>query len=278
MGPLDPGTLSRTSGTARPDLHTHLYWESTGDGPTVLLIMGLGLSGGAWWRTVDALSPRFRVVTFDNRGVRHSRGLRPTYTTEAMADDAVAVLDALGVADVHVYGLSLGGMVAQQLALRHRRRVRSLVLGATMSGGRQAHLADDEVLAFFRGRADRPREEAAWASVAYNYGKRCRDLHADRIAEDIRQRLAHDFDEAAYQAQLMAAAMHNCTSRLSRLEVPALVVHGEDDRVIPVGNAHVMAERLPHCRLHLLPETGHLYTTEAPEADAEVARFLESVG
>jgi pimeloyl-ACP methyl ester carboxylesterase len=240
--------------------------------------MGLGLSGGAWWRTVDALSSRFRIVTFDNRGVGHSRGLTPTYTTEAMADDAVAVLDALNLADAHVYGLSLGGMVAQQLALRHRRRVRSLVLGATTSGGRQAHVADEEVLAFFRSRAVRPREEAAWASVAYNYGERCRELHADWIAEDLRQRLAHDFDEVAYEAQLVAAAMHNCTSRLGRIEVPALVVHGEEDRVMPVGNAHVMAERLPHARLHLLPETGHLYTTEAPEADGEVARFLESVG
>ena len=278
MEPLDPGTLSRASGTAWPDPHTQLYWESTGDGPPVLLVMGLGLSGGAWWRTVDALSSRFRVITFDNRGVGRSRGLTPTYTTDAMADDAVAVLDALGIADAHVYGMSLGGMVAQQLALRHRRRVRSLVLGATTSGGPQAHVADDEVIAFFRGRTHRAREEAAWASVTYNYGKRCRDLHPDRIAEDIRRRLSHPFDEAAYEAQLMAAALHNCTSRLGRIEVPSLVVHGEEDRVIPVGNAHVMADRLPRCRLHLLPDTGHLYTTEAPEADAEVARFLEAVG
>ena len=99
---------------------------------------------------------------------------------------------------------------------------------------------------------------------------RCREQHADRIAEDIRRRLAYKFDEAAYQAQLMAAALHNCTSRLHRIKVPALVVHGEDDRVVPVDNAHLIASRLPHGRLHLLEGTGHLYTTEAPEADAEV--------
>jgi pimeloyl-ACP methyl ester carboxylesterase len=265
------------SGTAHPDLHTELYWESTGEGPPVLLVMGLGLSGGAWWRTVDTLSRRFRVITFDNRGVGRSRGLTPAYTTEALADDAVAVLDALAIDRANVYGLSLGGMVAQQLALRHPRRVRSLVLGATTPGGRRAQLADEEVMSFFRDRADLPREEAAWASVAYNYGRRCRDRHADRIAEDIRRRLANEFDEAAYQAQLMAAALHNCASRLARIDVPALVVHGEDDRVVPVANAHVLASRLRHGRLHLLPETGHLYTTEAPDADAEVARFLATV-
>src|SRR3954463_5669103 len=175
------------TGTAQPDLHTELYWESTGEGHPVLLVMGLGLSGGAWWRTVDTLSRGFRVITFDNRGVGRSRGLTPAYTTEALADDAVAVLDALEITEANVYGLSLGGMVAQQIALRHPRRVRSLVLGATTPGGRparpagrplvpgppppggrRARLADDEVMAFFTGRGQRPREEAAWASVAYN--------------------------------------------------------------------------------------------------------------
>ena len=278
LEPLDPRPPCSASGTARPDLYTELYWESTGEGPPLLLVMGLGLSGGAWWRTVETLRHDFRVITFDNRGVGRSRGLTPAYTTEALADDAAAVLDALGVADAHVYGLSLGGMVAQQIALRHPRRVRSLVLGATTPGGRLARLADDEVMAFFSTRSQLSREEATWASVDFNYGQRCRDQHADRIAEDIRRRLAYNFDEAAYQAQLMAAALHNCTNRLGRIEVPALVIHGEEDRVVPVENAHLIASRLRHGRLHLLPDTGHLYTTETPEADAEVARFLEAVG
>ena len=272
---MPPATAT---GTARPDLHTQLYWESTGEGEPVLLVMGLGLSGGAWWRTVDSLSRDFRVITFDNRGVGRSRGLTPAYTTEALADDAVAVLDALEITRANVYGLSLGGMVAQQIALRHPRRVRSLVLGATTPGGRRAKTADQEVMSFFFNRDQRPREEAAWASVAYNYGRRCREQHSDRIAEDIRRRLAHAFDEDAYKAQLMAAALHNCTSRLHRIKAPALVVHGEDDRVVPVDNARLIASRLPDGRLHLLEGTGHLYTTEAPEADAEVARFFEAVG
>src|SRR4029079_1663466 len=149
LEPLDPRPPCSASGTARPDLYTELYWESTGEGPPLLLVMGMGLSGGAWWRTVETLSRDYRVITFDNRGVGRSRGLTPAYTTEALADDAVAVLDALAIEQANIYGLSLGGMVAQQIALRHPRRVRSLVLGATTPGGRRAKTADEDVMAFF---------------------------------------------------------------------------------------------------------------------------------
>lgn len=257
-----------------PDGRTRLYWESSGAGAPVLLIHGLGLSGGAWWRTVDALSPSLRVVTFDHRGIGRSESLMPAFTTEAMADDAVSVLDAVGLDAVHVYGFSLGGMVAQQLALRHPRRVRSLVLGATQPGGRRAVTADGEVLAFFRRRPGMGREEAAWESVPFNYGARCRAEHPERIAEDIDWRLGQPFNAHAYRAQIFAAALHNCYGRFDRIRVPTLVVHGAHDRIIPVENAHLMAERLPDCRLNVLEASGHLYATEEPEVDHAIGRFF----
>ena len=253
-----------------------LYWESTGTGTPVLLIHGLGLSGGAWWRTVDALSPTLRVITFDHRGIGRSESLTPAYTTEAMADDAVSILDELGLESAHVYGISLGGMIAQQFALRHPDRIRSLVLGATQPGGRRAVHADAEVMAFFRQRSRMGKEEAAWASVEFNYGPRCRAEHADRIADDIERRLEQPFNAQAYRAQLFAAAMHNCYGRLDRILVPTFVVHGALDRVIPVANAHLMAERLPNCRLSVLETSGHLYPTEAPEVDGEIGGFFEA--
>jgi pimeloyl-ACP methyl ester carboxylesterase len=256
------------------DGRTRLYWESRGDGAPVLLIHGLGLSGGAWWRTVDALSPGMCVITFDNRGIGRSESLMPAYTTEAMADDAVAVLDDLGLEDAHVYGISLGGMVAQQIALRHANRVRSLVLGATQPGGRRAVHAVEEVLSFFRRRSGMLMEEAAWASVPYNYGERARGEQVDRIADDIERRLTNPFNEQAYRAQLFAAALHNCYGRLDRIRAPVLVVHGERDRVIPVENAHLLAGRIPGSELCLLPEAGHLYPTEEPGVDAQIGAFF----
>jgi pimeloyl-ACP methyl ester carboxylesterase len=262
-----------SSGSTR----TGLYWESTGEGPPVLLIMGLGLSGGAWWRTVPVLSRRFRVITFDNRGVGRSHSRRYSFTTEAMADDAVSVLDAAGVAHAHVYGISLGGMAAQQLALRHPARTASLVLGATHPGGPRAVAPDDQVLEFLHRRPDLPDDEAAWASVPYNYGRRFRLGGGARIAEDIAQRLAHPFPADAYRAQLYAARLHNCLGRLSRVRVPTLIVHGRDDRMIPARNAELLASRIPASELRILPHSGHLYPTEQPDVDEEIASFFAGV-
>jgi pimeloyl-ACP methyl ester carboxylesterase len=240
----------------------------------VLLIHGLGLSGGAWWRTVDALAPSMRVITFDHRGIGQSASLTYAYTTEAMADDAVTILDALHIDRLHVYGFSLGGMVAQQIALRHPERVRSLVLGGTHSGGRRASRPDTDVIAFFQRRDRMPPEQAAWASVPFNYGPRSQAQQADRIAEDIERRLQNPFNERAYRAQLLAASLHNCYGRLERIGAPTLVVHGELDRIIPVANAHMTAERVPSAELKILKDAGHLYPTEEPAVDKAIGSFF----
>jgi pimeloyl-ACP methyl ester carboxylesterase len=256
------------------DARTRLYWESAGTGDPVLLIHGLGLSGGAWWRTVDALAPSMRVITFDHRGIGQSESTTYAYTIEAMADDAVSILDALAIDRVHVYGFSLGGMVAQQVAIRHPERVQALVLGGTHSGGRRMEFPDPEVMAFFRRRAGMPAEQAAWSSVPYNYGPRGRARQVDRIAEDIERRLTNPFNERAYQAQLLAASMHNCYGRLDRIRAPTLVVHGAQDRIIPVANAHMTSERVPGAQLRILPDAGHIYPTEEPAVDEAVGAFF----
>jgi 3-oxoadipate enol-lactonase len=259
-----------------PEWPVSLHWERTGSGAPVLLIMGLGLSGGAWWRTVPVLAKRLEVLTFDNRGVGRSRALVHAYTTDAMADDAVSVLDAAAAERVHVYGISLGGMVAQQVALRHPERVRSLVLGATHAGGPRVHAPDREVLAFLWQRQMMRQQDAARRSVPFNYSERCRAEHPERIAEDLAQRLAHPFPEHAYRAQMWAAALHNCYGSLNRIEVPTLVVHGSHDRMIPVENGRMIAERIPGAQLVELEESGHLYPTEAPEVDEAIAEFLQA--
>jgi 3-oxoadipate enol-lactonase len=252
-----------------------VYYESVGRGPAVLLILGQGMSTEAGWRTVERLAGQFRVLTFDNRDMgRSDRSMWP-YLVSQMAGDAVAVLDAAGEARAHVYGFSLGGMVAQEIALRHRDRVRGLVLGATTPGGPRAVPQDTQVLTFFTRVGAMGPEEAEWAAVPYSYGERTRRAAGHRIAEDIERRLRHPPDAVASLHQVAAAAAHSTHSRLGDIVAPTLVVHGWQDMIQSPHNARVLADAIPGAELRLWPQAGHLYVTDEPEADCAVARFLE---
>lgn len=252
-----------------------LHYESTGaHGAPVLLVMGLGMNATGWWRTVPVLAERFRVLSFDNRGVGRSGRPPGPYSTAQMADDAVAVLDAADEASAHVYGISLGGMIAQEIALRHPDRVRALILGATTPGGTRAAPADAETLAFFQRRADMPAEEAVWASVPYNYAARTWRDHGERVAQDIAQRLRFPIEPEPYRAQLAAALGHDALDRLGGVQAPTLVVHGEEDRMVPPANARLLADAIPGAELETLPGAGHLYPTDEPSADRAIAGWL----
>jgi 3-oxoadipate enol-lactonase len=251
-----------------------LYWESTGSGAPVLLVMGLGMNATGWWRTVGVLSRSFTAIAFDNRGVGRSGKPAGPYSVPDMADDAIAVLDAAGHERAHVYGISLGGMIAQEIALRHPERVDALVLGATTPGGEHAVPADEQALAFFRRRGEMTAEEAVWASVPYNYGPRTRAENAQAIGEDIVQRLRYPIEPEPYMAQLAAALGHDAYDRLGHVAAPTLVVHGEADRMVAPANAALIAGRVPGAERLMLPDAGHLYPTDDPSADEAVARFL----
>jgi 3-oxoadipate enol-lactonase len=250
-----------------------LYYESAGEGPPVLLVMGLGMTHDAWWRTVPVLARCFRVLTFDNRGVGRSEPTGLPYTVSAMAEDAVAVLDAAGEDRVHVYGLSLGGMVAQEVALRHADRVRTLVLGATTPGGLEAPVSPDGV-ALLTGAMGMRHEEAIRASVPSLYAEETRRRHAPRIEEDVARRAGEPPGLVSYSQQLAAASGHTTLDRLERISAPTLVVHGEEDAIVPAANAHLIADAIPAAELELRRSAGHLYVTDDPQADRLIRRFL----
>jgi pimeloyl-ACP methyl ester carboxylesterase len=251
-----------------------LHWESSGAGEPVLLIMGLGMNATGWWRTVPVLAERFRVIAFDNRGVGRSPRPPGPYAIEELADDAMAVLDAAGERSAHVYGISLGGMIAQHVALRHPDRVRSLVLGATTPGGKHAVPAAPEVQAFLRLRGQMTAEAAVWGSVPINYGPATRRDGGNRIAQDIERRLRYPIQSEPYAAQLAAALGHDTFDRLPEIEHPTLVVHGEDDVLVPPGNGRLLADRIPGAELRLYPGAAHLYFTDEERVDRDVRDWL----
>src|SRR3954470_3481691 len=253
-----------------------LHWESFGTGSAVLLVPGQGMTAEAWWSTIPVLSRSFRVIAFDHRDTGSSSRSPWPYSVPQMADDAVAVLDAAGEQRAHVYGISLGSLVAQEVALRHPDRVDGLVLGASSAGGFAAYKPPPTSFAqtFLVRAGGMATEEAEWAAIPYTYAERTRRLHPERIATDIGHRLSPPPEPMTYMQQAAAVATHDAFDRLNELAVPTLVVHGEEDVFIPPANALVLAERIPGAVLRLWPDAAHMYPIDEPQADAEIARFL----
>jgi pimeloyl-ACP methyl ester carboxylesterase len=250
-----------------------LYYERRGAGEPILLIMGMSGTHLSWGDPfLDALGDDLDVVTYDHRGIGES-GAQPDSTTiVGLADDAAGVLDALGWETAHVLGVSMGGMVAQELALRHPERIRRLVLGCTYPGGEGARLADEDVV-----------QELGGALMS---GDRERQLRAGYSAN---LSAAYTGDEANFEsfhamvtklpvpvpvimAQMQAVLGHDTSARLMAIDKPTLVIHGTEDRMLPMINGELIAGLIPDARLELLEGLGHMFWWEQPERSAALVR------
>src|ERR1700751_416956 len=146
-----------------------IYWDEQGQGEPVLLIMGLGYPSAMWYRTRPALAARYRTIAMDNRGVGRSDTPPGPYSIRLMAWDAAAVLNAAGIERAHVFGVSMGGMIAQEFVLQYPRRVLSLILGCTAAGGPTAVRAEPEAIQMLMRREKISPEQAAEAAVPFIY-------------------------------------------------------------------------------------------------------------
>jgi len=251
---------------------TRIYWEETGAGDPVLLIMGLGYSHDMWHRTRPALSQRYRTIAFDNRGVGQSDVPAGPYTMAQMAADAAAVLDAAQVDRAHVFGISMGGMIAQEFALTYPARVRSLILACTACGGRNAIAAAPNVLQVVMARATMTPEEGAQAIVPFVYD---RATPRERIEEDLAIRRRTYPTAAGYLGQVQAIMAWTSLDRLPNIQAPTLILHGESDELVPPENARILEKHIRGSRLVMLPHASHIFTTDQPEAShREILRFL----
>jgi 3-oxoadipate enol-lactonase len=249
-----------------------IYWDEQGEGEPILLIMGLGYSSVMWYRTRPILATQYRTLAFDNRGVGRSDLPAGPYSIPLMASDAAAVLDAAKQESAHIFGISMGGMIAQEFALKYPNRARSLILGCTSVGGLAAVRAEPEATQMLMTRDKMGPEQAAQAAVPFIYHPA---TPRTRIDEDLAVRRPWFPRPEAYVAQLQGILAWEAYSRLPGIGVPTLVIHGEWDRLVPPANARIIAERIPGAELVMIPHASHLLFTDQPAATHDaILRFL----
>ncbi len=251
---------------------TDLHYELRGSGEPLLLVQGMSGTHASWGEPFLAAleSAGFECLYYDHRGIGHSAAWRTPFSLVDLAEDAIGLLDAVGWETAHVMGISMGGMVAQELALAHPDRVRTLTLGCTYAGGPGGVLTAAGVV-----------QELGAAMLS---GNRERALRAGYTVNVSKAFAAEEENWTTFRAmassvpapvpvimlQMQAIASHDTSARLASISAPTLVMHGTEDRMLPIANGRAIAEAIPGARLEVLDGVGHMFWWEQPARSAEL--------
>jgi 3-oxoadipate enol-lactonase len=250
-----------------------IYDETHGDGRPLVLISGIGYTSWQWHRMVPLLATHFKVIIFDNRGVGQSDKPDGPYTAHMLAADTVGLLDALGIEKAIILGHSMGGFIAQALALEFPHQVEKLILCSTNFGGPRHIPITPEAMKVLMDVSSDPLtrfRNGLYISTAPGWAEQ----NPEMIQEWVEWRAANPIEPAPYQAQLAIglgllkeeAAFEN---QLYRIRVPSLILFGEYDMVVPPANAALLAEKIPDSKVVILPDAGHFFPIEVPGAASQ---------
>jgi pimeloyl-ACP methyl ester carboxylesterase len=249
-------------------------YEISGQGEPLVLIPGISYDRWMWRKMIPGLAEHFQVISVDNRGSGESDSPPGSYTAEMMAQDTTGLLDALEIPQAHILGHSMGGFVAQALAIHYPHYIKKLILSSTTFGGPRHIPITQEALAVLTDITSPPLkrfQNGLDVSTAPGFA----EAHPEIIQEWIEYRLGNPIQPAAYQSQLAVglSLVHEANSfeqHLAQIDKPTLVLSGAEDKVVPPGNARLIADRIPNSRLHILENAGHFYPLETPEAAVRV--------
>lgn len=255
-----------------------IYYETHGSGFPVLFISGLGAGTWAWEPQVPFFSRRYRMIVFDNRGAGRTSTPPGPYSIEQMALDTVRLLHSLDIEKTFVAGLSMGGMIAQELALILPHRIQGLVLAATHPGGNMRISGSDEVYQRLMDNSGLGPEEIVDKNIPILFSPESVTNRPKLIqAYRERQKDIPVQPEHAFAAQQAAIQGFDCSDRLGKIQAPTLLLAGEDDQLIPADNARRMAEHIPDSRIKILPQAGHLiHMEQLDEFNQTVNEFFQA--
>ncbi|MBY0274216.1 alpha/beta hydrolase [Candidatus Binatia bacterium] len=266
-----------------------LYYEEHGSGDPLLLIMGLAADSQAWMFQIPDFAKEYRVIAFDNRGVGRSSKPAGPYSIHEMADETAGLLDALKIDRAHVVGVSMGGMIAQELVLRHPERVRALVLACTYPEPD----ADIERTRTFTVQQFGGSIDASGAMhvdlKAINpmmfmqqllpnvFNQTFIEKELPKLMQIFAGALQYGFSMEAILGQVGAVMSHKATDRLHQIKSPTLVITGDADRLVPPAGSEILAREIPNAKLVKIPGGSHGFNFETPDVfNREVLDFLRT--
>ncbi len=253
-----------------------LYYELHGQGPAVLMIQGLGFSSKFWARQIPALAPHFQVVVFDNRGAGQSDKPKEPYTIGLMAQDAVGLLDHLGIAKAHVIGASMGGYIAQVLAVNHPERVEKLVLMCTHFGGPEYLAATAELWKEILSVRALTLAQMHRHGLKYSLSEEFFHTRPQEVEELVKMRVAETPPPHAFQGQFSAASQFDFRGAVGQIRAPTLVLAGVEDRIVPLKFVQKLAQSIPGAKFEAIAGAGHLlFWEKAEEVNQEILHFLQ---
>jgi len=250
-----------------------IWWESTGAGSPVLLVNGLSSPSSVWFRLAPLLATSHRVIVFDNLGTGRSSTPEEPWTVADMAEAGAAVIAAAGETSVAVLGISLGGMIAQELALNHPELVAQLVLVSTHPGFVRVD-TDPAVTAALNDSADLPPDERTELLLSFTYAAA---TPREKWLEDLAVRSELPTSPEGYQGQLAAVNAWDRLDDLHQIDIPTLVLHGDEDRMVRVASGRLVADAIPGATMAIVTGAGHqLFTDKPDEGSRAVLEFLRS--
>ncbi len=250
-----------------------MAYNIDGEGEPVLLIGGFTMVKESWELQVVELAKRFRVITFDNRGVGETTVPTEPFTIDEMAADTVGLMDALSIDSAHIFGVSMGGLIAQVLALDHPDRVGKVALGCTTHGGRRAVQPSREVMEVLAKAADPSIEveKSVRIRLPTIFSERFIREEPERLEEFVRFSVQYWPTPQGAAGQMGALSVFNVRRRLGEIRCPVLAITGAEDRMMPPENARLLAEGIEGAAHYLVADAGHSFFLEKPD---EVNRVL----